>query len=181
MNTINKNIIKALYESTSKPTFPSSIKKASEEFLSELEDCNFKNNKDVEYFMDAMIEFGEDYIYDAAKDVYADYVFYTVDDSDYDREYGYGKNVSVEFEKDSANVNKKLIKDLAIEMINDYSNWLKTKEYNISPELIAKYDDNKDLLEKKFPDYLVKYFEYDYIDTYIDGIEPGDDIIAYQK
>ena len=181
MNTLNKNIIRALYEATSKPTFPASIKKFGESFIEELEDTDFKNSKDVEYFMDSIIEFAEDHITDIADKVYANYVFYSVDDSDYDREYGYGKSVSIDFEPESAKVNKKVITDTAKEIVDDISAWLKDKNYNIDESLIKKFDDNKDLILKKFTEYFVEYFEKDYIDTYLDGFDSNDDRIAYQK
>ena len=95
MDNINRNILKALSESHS--SHSAEFKKTAKELAESIADCDFKKPKDVEYLIDDILQdYAEDYITDYADEVYKYYTFHTQDDSDYDREYGYGKYITLQ-------------------------------------------------------------------------------------
>lgn len=178
MNTINQNIIKALAESQS--PYSSEFKKYTKDLEEQLKDLDLKNKKDFDELMSIMIDFAEDYITDAADEVYKDYTFIARDDSDYDREYGYGKRVNIEL--DSEHINTRAVKELSKDIIKSFIEWINDKQYKdiISPSSIAKVEEVQNELSKKFPDYLEDFFKEEYINDYIDNLDPDDSRINYR-
>ena len=168
MNTINKNIIKALFEAQSSAEF----KKTAKELAESIADCDFKKPKDVEYLIDDILQdYAEDYITDYANEVYKYYTFHTQDDSDYDREYGYGTYITLQI--DDAEINSKALKDLQKELLEGLDEFIHDEKYKefFTPEIIKKFDDNKEVLEKSLPKELEEYYTDSYIETYMDNID----------
>jgi hypothetical protein len=169
MNTINKNILKALAESQS---YSAEFKKTAKELAESIADCDFKKPKDVEYLIDDILQdYAEDYITDYADEVYKYYTFHTQDDSDYDREYGYGEYITLQI--DNAKINNKAIKDLQKELLEGLDEFIHDEKYKefFTPEIIKKFDDNKEVLEKALPKELEEYYTDSYIETYMDNID----------
>lgn len=170
MDNINHNILKALVESQS--PYSAEFKKTAKELAESIADCDFKKSKDVEYLIDDILQdYAEDYITDYADEVYKYYTFHTQDDSDYDREYGYGEYITLQI--DNAKINSKALKDLQKELLEGLDEFIhdeKYKEY-FTPEIIKKFDDNKEVLEKVLPKELEEYYTDSYIETYMDNIE----------
>ena len=168
MNTINKNILKALFEAQSSAEF----KKTAKELAESIADCDFKKPKDVEYLIDDILQdYAEDYITDYANEVYKYYTFHTQDDSDYDREYGYGTYITLQI--DNAEINSKALKDLQKELLEGLDEFIHDEKYKefFTPEIIKKFDDNKEVLEKALPKELEEYYTDSYIETYMDNID----------
>ena len=168
MNTINKNILKALFEAQSSAEF----KKTAKELAESIADCDFKKPKDVEYLIDDILQdYAEDYITDYAAEVYKYYTFHTQDDSDYDREYGYGTYITLQI--DNAEINNKALKDLQKELLEGLDEFIHDKKYKefFTPEIIKKFDDNKEVIEKALPKELEEYYTDSYIETYMDNID----------
>lgn len=170
MNEINKNILKALVESQS--SYSAEFKKMAKELAKSITDCDFKKPKDVKYLIDDILQdFAKDDINDYADEVYKYYTFHTQDDSDYDREYGYGTYITLQI--DDAEINHKALKDLQKDLIEGLDEFIhdeKYKEY-FTPEIIKKFDDNKEVLEKAFPKELEEYYTDDYIEYYMDNMD----------
>jgi hypothetical protein len=170
MNTINKNILKALFESQS--PYSAEFKKTAKELAESIADCDFKKPKDVEYLIDDILQdYAEDYITDYADEVYKYYTFHTQDDSDYDREYGYGTYITLQI--DDAEINSKALKDLQKELLEGLDEFIHDEKYKefFTPEIIKKFDDNKEVLEKALPKELEEYYTDSYIETYMDNID----------
>lgn len=168
MNTINKNILKALFEAQSSAEF----KKTAKELAESIADCDFKKPKDVEYLIDDILQdYAEDYITDYANEVYKYYTFHTQDDSDYDREYGYGTYITLQI--DNAEINSKALKDLQKELLEGLDEFIHDEKYKefFTPEIIKKFNDNKEVLEKALPKELEEYYTDSYIETYMDNID----------
>lgn len=170
MNEINKNILKALVESQS--PYSAAFKKTAKELAKSITDCDFKKPKDVEYLIvNILNDYAEDYIIDYAGEVYKYYTFHTQDDSDYDREYGYGTYITLQI--DDAEINNEALKDLQKELLESLDEFIhdeKYKEY-FTPEIIKKFDDNKEVLEKALPKELEEYYTDVYIESYMDDID----------
>ena len=178
MNNINKNIFSALKESLFiKEGLSPDIKKFAEKFIKELSNVDFKNKSQVEDFLEyEMLEYAEDFIADAAYNVYKDYEFYGLDDSDYDRQTGYGEYITVEIERGTDNPNKQEIKELSKEIIEECIKWLST--YIKAPENIVNLlKDNQKMLIDEFEKILFDYYKGDYIEKYIETIDIDDDRI----
>lgn len=168
MNTINKNILKALAESQSFVE----LKKTAKGLAESIANCDFKKPKDVEYLIgDILQDYAEDYITDYAAEVYKYYTFHTQDDSDYDREYGYGTYITLQI--DNAEINHKALKDLQKELLEGLDEFIHDEKYKefFTPEIIKKFDDNKEVLEKTLPKELEEYYTDDYIEYYMDNID----------
>ena len=168
MDNINHNILKALVEAQSSAEF----KKTAKELAESIADCDFKKPKDVEYLIDDILQdYAEDYITDYAAEVYKYYTFHTQDDSDYDREYGYGTYITLQI--DNADINHKALKDLQKELLEGLDEFIHDEKYKefFTPEIIKKFDDNKEVLEKAMPKKLEEYYTDSYIETYMDNID----------
>ena len=168
MDNINHNILKALVEAQSSAEF----KKTAKELAESIADCDFKKPKDVEYLIDDILQdYAEDYITDYANEVYKYYTFHTQDDSDYDREYGYGEYITLQI--DNAEINSKALKDLQKELLEGLDEFIHDEKYKefFTPEIIKKFDDNKEFLEKALPKELEEYYTDSYIETYMDNID----------
>jgi hypothetical protein len=170
MDNINHNILKALVESQS--PYSAEFKKTAKELAESISDCDFKKSKDVEYLIDDILQdYAEDYITDYADEVYKYYTFHTQDDSDYDREYGYGTHITLQI--DNAEINSKALKDLQKELLEGLDEFIHDEKYKefFTPEIIKKFDDNKEVLEKTLPKELEEYYTDSYIETYMDNID----------
>ena len=67
----------------------------------------------------------------------------------------------------------KALKDLQKELLEGLDEFIHDEKYKefFTPEIIKKFDDNKEVLEKVLPKELEEYYTDSYIETYMDNID----------